>query len=213
MKKLIKQLLRENLLDEAKISYDEIPKTVILLNHGNRLTLYDTYFIDREEKLNGVLGTMTTYKENELIAVETVAAEKGYGPVIYELAMEMITPKALVSDRDGDTREGATKILRGFKGNMNPNITAIPIKQNDINYNDCSEIDCNGKEPDFIEIYNTKFIAKNNTNYNILIKKGEEFFTKKNREYLTSDDDNLLSNKEYIKLIYDLGREYFKRKY
>lgn len=98
-----------------------------LFIYGNGYTLYNPI----EDK---VYATMEINKLNSgNYSVGGVAAEYGYGVLIYELVMTHIYPKALMPTRDGDVREGAINIWQRFL-NTRPDVKKIKMTQDDEDY-------------------------------------------------------------------------------
>lgn len=114
MKSLIKKLLRESFLDEAAFTYAHLPEGTGLFidenNSGASLTLYNP-------KTNDVYATITFIShvtEGPFHWVSGVAAEKGFGPLIYELAFMYVhqNNSKLMPSRDGNVRGGAFNVWK-----------------------------------------------------------------------------------------------------
>lgn len=199
MKKLIKKLLRESLLNEKRFEESDLPNTTVLIENGNKLTLYDTKFLKNEEPDLGVLAFIGLHHSRNLSSVEIVAAKKGYGPLIYELAMEFVSPNYLVSTRDGDTRSGAVRIWEYFIDGNNPNVEVKTIKPYEEGYVDCLDFGCDDEMPDFFKVYNSRFLTNDSNMYYMLESNGSE----------------LLENigDEYRDIITDWGQNFFDSVY
>lgn len=93
-------------IDEAKIAHGEVGDDLALFIKGNGnvrdMTLYDP----KDNLVYGHIGIHKLSSGNW--AVGGVAAEYGYGPLLYELAMTYVYPHGLMPTRDGDVR-GATQ--------------------------------------------------------------------------------------------------------
>jgi hypothetical protein len=74
------------------------------------MTLYDP----KENKVYGHIGIHKLSSGNW--AVGGVAAERGYGPLLYELAMTYVYPAGLMPTRDGDVRGVAQNVWDRFLG-------------------------------------------------------------------------------------------------
>jgi hypothetical protein len=116
MKHLIKKLLRESLIDEAAKRMSTLPDTTGLFitqtNSGAEMTLYDP-------KSDEVFATITFSSHITLgpyFNVGGVAALRGYGPFIYELAMMYADShnSMLMPSRDGDVRGDAWNVWENF---------------------------------------------------------------------------------------------------
>ena len=107
-----------NELDEAMVSPESLGQGIGLFistdsrwkGSGNAysMTLYDP----KEDKVYGHIGVGRLESGN--FQVGSVASEKGYGPMMYELAMSMVSPKGLLSSREGDTRSEAIEVWNKF---------------------------------------------------------------------------------------------------
>jgi len=101
-----------DVLGEAMVGHGEVGDDVALFIKGNDsrrdMTLYDP-------KKNKVYGHIGIYKlSSGNWAVGGVAAERGYGPLLYELAMSQVYPYALMPTRDGDVRGEAINVWEKF---------------------------------------------------------------------------------------------------
>ncbi len=108
MKKLIRKKLIESLatLTEVAISINDLPPTIgLFIPKKDYLILYDY-------KADKVYGMISFDKENDMkyYYVGAVAAEKGIGPLMYELAMTYSYPNGLTADRYHSTSDAAIKI-------------------------------------------------------------------------------------------------------
>tara|TARA_Y100000592_G_scaffold41894_2_gene66513 strand:+ start:10441 stop:11049 length:609 start_codon:yes stop_codon:yes gene_type:complete len=176
MKKLIKKLLREQLFNEIKYDSSNISEDIgLFIIRKNTLMLYDMLEYDDSERIRGVKGIITLSDENGKYSVNKVAAVKGYGPIMYELAMQHIYPNPLISDRDGDTREGALGILQKFSQGINKEVEVTTLQPNDLEYVECLEFGCDDNEPEFFKLHNSEFKMSNKSLYNKLKYEGEEF--------------------------------------
>ena len=109
MKGFIKRLLREGLLDEEAMRYDKLSEGTGLFiktnNSGAELVLFNP-------SINKVYGTITfisNVNNGPYHYVSGVAAEKGFGPFIYELAMMWCNQNGsmLMPSRDGSIEKEA----------------------------------------------------------------------------------------------------------
>lgn len=178
MKVLIKKLLREGLINEKRFEDTDLTNTTVLIENGNKLTLYDSQYLTTKNPEIGVLAFIGLHHDRNKTSVEVVGAKKGYGPLIYELAMEYISPNYLVSARDGDTREGAIRMWKYFLDGNNPNIEVKTIEPYEEDYMDCLDFGCDEEYPEFFKIYNSRFTSTDNNTYYMLENYGTELLEK-----------------------------------
>ena len=108
MKNLIRKILNEVRLDPTKLNSE---MGLFINPYGNSFTLYNPI----EDKVYAYISINEIESGN--YSVGGVAAEYGYGPLIYELVMSYIYPHALLPSRDGDIRGGAINIWERFLKN------------------------------------------------------------------------------------------------
>jgi len=65
----------------------------------------------------GIIDVDTVGKGHALYSVGAVAAEKGYGPLLYDLAMKIIYPSWLTSDRTGKVEPSARAVWDYYNNN------------------------------------------------------------------------------------------------
>jgi hypothetical protein len=197
MKNIIKTLLRESLLDEAAFNMSHLPAEAALFigPKGIDLTLYDP-------NTEAVYGTIeASLRSQNGYDVDGVAAEKGFGPFIYELAMMQASKKGkgLMPNRSGDVRGQAFNVWEKFYARTDINKTSIePISPNgDVNpfyridiltcdeaefedYDDFMDFynELQDKEKKALAVFNTIYSMKPNTQYNTLIQRGNDYITK-----------------------------------
>lgn len=154
-------ILLTDLLKEAKATVTD--DMAIVLHKGPTLILYNT----KEDK---VLGSINVYN-NE---VTGVAAEKGFGPIMYELGMAMVYPKPLQSDRRGNTEEGAASIWNKFIDGINPKIKVEKVKPSDKDYMSVWPETGEPIDPYYLDGFiNYRFYNPDKSVLNKLIKKGD----------------------------------------
>ena len=156
MKQLIKKLLREGLLDEAAFTTLDLPKGTGLFikpnNSGVTLTLYNP-------KNKEVYATIT-FISNKLSApyhyVSGVAAIKGYGPLIYELAFMYVDSinSRLMPSRDGDIRGEAFNVWEKMYDRIDIDKTEVDIKDDNFRFDIITGEDLFTTEKERIEWFN-----------------------------------------------------------
>lgn len=114
LRKLIQETIEEAILSESAVNISEVLKNPHIglittkINDVFQLNLYD-FHKDR------ILGTTECAHVAENIFEQTaVAAEKGYGPIMYELSMMTIYDNGLTLTRNGDIRDSAFNVWKKF---------------------------------------------------------------------------------------------------
>jgi hypothetical protein len=82
---------------------------------AKQILLDEGYFVNH--CIVGVLDVATTGKGHSLYTVAAVGAEKGYGPLLYDLAMKIIYPSWLTSDRTGQVKDAAKSVWAYYDTN------------------------------------------------------------------------------------------------
>lgn len=101
-------------IDEAAAQMGDLPKDAGLFISDNGTWLNFTLYSKSEDKIYGVITTSDLNGSNKIQEVGRVAAEKGYGPLMYEMAMGYINPGFLMPSRDGDIRSEAWNVWKKF---------------------------------------------------------------------------------------------------
>lgn len=118
MKKLIKRLLRESLIGEVAKTPEQLPKgTGLFYKKGDSHEL--VLFNPKSKEAYGIINFVHNPSESNFYYVIAVAAEKDFGPLMYELAMMYVNDKhtnMLTPTRSGDIRGAAWSVWeRMFK--------------------------------------------------------------------------------------------------
>jgi len=184
---LVERTLQEELLDEAASSAQDAINNGLALyvddqNESIRMILYEPKLIipriQQRESVSStelVVGSIffeTDVSECGAWEITTTVAQKGYGPLMYDLAMSYIAPEFLISDRRR-VSASARKIWNYM----------FTVRSNDYNIKPagCSFYDKNGLgKPDFL---NYAFSIKNPIDYKPLLythldwlKKAEDMY-------------------------------------
>lgn len=124
IRSLAESVLSEELLDEgakqiADLDFEDVALSMEDYNNGIcKFILYRPNVLkERYEEgsydlaSSAIVGYFSMVKEDECNAwsVKMVAAEKGYGPVLYDMGMSRISPEGLMADRR-ETTEAAKRI-------------------------------------------------------------------------------------------------------
>ena len=156
MKALIKKLLRESLLDEAAFSSNNLPENTGLFiepnNSGASLTLYNP-------KLKTAYATITFIShitQGPYHWVSGVAALKGFGPLIYELAfmyVDSINSK-LMPSRNGDVRTGAFNVWEKMFTRNDINKITLEITDDNFRFDIITGVEDDMTPEEKIELFN-----------------------------------------------------------
>ena len=122
----IRKIIKENfLIGEAKKEISELENDFALFITKKGVIV--NFIIYNTEELE-VKGLLSMYKNNNMenYSVSAVAAEKGFGSLMYEIAMTYIYPLGIMPSRDGDVREGAFNIYEKFFDRKDVQKTSIP---------------------------------------------------------------------------------------
>lgn len=183
MKNLIRKILKEVRLDPSKLRSE-----MGLFVKGNNFTLYNPI----EDKVYGHIGV--TKLDSGNYYVSGVAAEYGYGPLMYELVMTYIYPKGLLPTRDGDVRGGAINIWNRFLRRDDVKKKSLTKKDSDFSWEVYEDF---GNDPDFKFVQTIYYYNGINDVLNKLLKSGEQY----------------LSNGLNIDVVDEMGDEYWLSRY
>jgi hypothetical protein len=156
MKKIIRQLLRENLA---------VNDMAILVT--------DSYIILTDKTGTNFYAVATYEKiENGLYHIPAMGAEKGYGFYLFNIILTLISPEYLIADRDSSTSALAAKMLQ--RAYQDPNIEHVTLNPDDKNY-----MKYDRESPEYNAIVNTKFRIKKPMNVAKMLADGKTIMTKK----------------------------------
>lgn len=193
MIKQIKKSLRESLLGEKALRINELSENTALFIKNKRNIIFnlDLYCSENDE----IYGTIGFSKiGDKLFGISGVAALRGFGPFIYELAMMYLNSfdGYLMPSRDGDVRGEAFNVWEKFY-NRNDVIKHtfeytdkeynyeilgydIPMEEREEYLKDVEE---NGGfkkyETNALLVYNTKYSLKSNNDYYELIERSKKY--------------------------------------
>ena len=196
MKNIIRKLLRESLLDEAMMNSTHLPKETALFsqNDGIYMSLYDP-------KAKNTYGMISASLRGQNYDVNSVAAEKGFGPYMYEFAMmnAYSKGKGLMPSRDGDVREGALSVWLKFfdrpdvkkqqiapfdsNGNWNDEYSVAIYTGDEDGFEDQEEFNEFWEELDpetqnILKVFNTSYSMAPSEDYHNMLARGQEYIKK-----------------------------------
>jgi hypothetical protein len=198
MKNIIKKLLREGLLDEERFDMNHLDNKTILVLSNTSLTLYNTQFWASETPEEGVLGFIAIGNHKGNLYVELASAKKGYGPLMYELAMQSVYDNPLMPDYEGNTNRKALRIWEYFYNGNNSDVKVIELKEGDDGYRDM--IGYNDVDEDVKHLFNSRFYMEPDELY-MLESNTEDFF------------DEIGNYSENSKFINKIGHDMFDKMY
>jgi len=195
MKHIIKKLLRESLLDEAMLNSSNLPKETALFQGKDRIHL-----VLFNPIANIAYAVISASLRGDNYDVDKVAAEKGFGPYIYELAMMManMKGKGLMADRGGDVRDEAFKVWMKFadrtdvkkqqiapfkNGVWNPEYSIAILTGQEDNFENQEEFNeywegLEPKEQDVLTKFNTGYSMVPSSDYQKMLAKSQEYIKK-----------------------------------
>ena len=194
IKKIIRNVLKETIIQEEVFRLEHLPKETSLFidnkksNYGYVLTLYNP-------KTKNAYAIITIHKMvyfGDVYFVTSVAAEKGFGPFIYELAMMHLNTQnlGLMPSRDGDVKEGALKVWKKFYNRSDVSKKTFDLLDSrfrcDIIVGDECEFkddndkiewweDLNSEEKYVLKVFNTTYSIPPNNQYKELISRAKKW--------------------------------------
>jgi len=209
MKKLFESyanIIEEELLDEKRIEFSELNDNIAFFKTSETEDIYEYILVDMSQILkssktsdedfsvnmeDSILGVIDLINANSVAyQISAIAAVKGYGLLLYELGMQTVYPKGIMSDREGYTRSGAFRLYKYYYNGLNPNVEVVKLNPTDPLYTPClensgnSDLKCQYKNgntknqspnnPETMALYNSILFMKPNE-LNTLLAKGEQY--------------------------------------
>lgn len=170
MKSLIKKLLREGLVNEIRISLNDMDRYVLVYLRENDIFL----IIDKETKEPmGYISFSLT--DGDVYGIYGAYAKSGFGPLLYELAMTMVYPKGITMSDDSSTSYDALNVW--IKFDKRGDVIKKPINRTEPT--DKEEIlaaDNFENYDEILRLHNTQFIYDlGKDKLNKLIEIGDKF--------------------------------------
>jgi len=122
--------LYEQSLSEVKYNFNDLKELVILSKSdlgkdGGTFLLYNTRF----KKPIGYIG-FGYIPNGDVYMVGGIYSERGYGPLLYEMAMTYVYPNGLTLSQDGGTSGDAQYVWERFE--LRDDVKKEPVKRNGI---------------------------------------------------------------------------------
>lgn len=200
IKKTLRKLsLKENvLMNEVAMNISNLDSSVVIVDINNSFTVYDTNYLETDNPEDGVVGFIALNTNKNILSVDLSMAKKGYGPFIYELAMQMVYPSPLMPQYDGDVNEKALRIWDYFYKGNSPDVKVVEFKEGDEGYRET--LGYHSKES--MVYFNSRFYMQPTDLY-YLETNSEDYF-----DDMDSDDAN-----EIRKMITHFGNSIFDKMY
>jgi hypothetical protein len=193
LRKKIREIIKENILSESKKDISEIQDGYALII-TRKPPIIDMILYDLNE--DKIVGEISAYKYSKMknFAVSTVAAERGFGSLMYEIMMTYVNPLGIMPSRDGDVREGAYQVYKRFF-DLRKDIKKINLNPGDTDFSEEIADMLSDEDEEFYILQAVYFYSFGKEKLNSLIK---------NAKKLTPDKE---------KEIFDKANEYFTSKY
>ncbi len=192
VKRIIKEVVSEAFLSEMAVGFMNVGPNVGLIKEIVGKEVQFTLFDFAIKQCVGVISIKKT--SSRQYTVVNVAAEKGYGPLMYEIAMMDVYPMGLTPDRNGHITPKAFDVWKVFHDSRR-DIIKKQIVPGDVEYSDRYIYD-NESQP---EVLNCLYYRTPSLFYKKLISKGEEFSIKHN----VSPQEILILSNEFFKNKYN----------
>lgn len=191
VRSIIKEAINEAFLGEMAVDFMHVGPNIGLVKEVSgkeaQLILFD--FVTKQ-----CVGLISIKKTSpRQYTVVNAASEKGYGPLVYEIAMMDVYPMGLTPDRNGHITPKAFDVWKVFHDSRR-DITKKQIVPGDVEYSDRYIYD-NESQP---IVLNCLYYRTPSLFYQKLLGKGEEFSKKHN-----------ISSQEIL----NISNEFFKNKY
>lgn len=192
IRKLIRETIEEVMLSEAAFNSSDIlsnPDLGILAETNNSFSVVILY----DYKLHKALGMISCRATDnpDIIQFVAVAAEKGYGPIMYEFGMMLIYSKFLVPTRDADIRGTAFGVWEKFT--QRADVEHLVLDEEDPGFSE----DYFDMGDEAAVVGNTACRKSPSGEFKQLIAKGEELGNKYkiSKERVKQDGDNFFGYK------------------
>jgi len=132
------------------------------------------------QRIQGIIGFQDAGGDNH---VSVVAAEKGYGPLMYELAMMYSSPKGLMPTRNGDVKDSAKNVWIKFFNRDDIEKRTIDLGSggygepfSDFFYDEKGEFEVDKMK----KIFNTKYYKSPTPEFHKLVRSSKGIMKEKN---------------------------------
>jgi len=199
MKEIIRRILKEEYKKMSSLSRNII------------ISIYDDMNISLYDFVNGeILGFVGLSRNKDgTYYFPMIAAEKGFGPTVLEVALMFCHPNGLMVSRDGDIRGDAFNVWEKMYKRKDVIKETLPLSDKNFNFAIITGDDQETYESEFEKISEFEYFIEDGFKENILIYNSKmSIVPTKDYERLISDG-SLLDHHE----IYLNGRDFFTLKY
>ncbi len=178
--KLFEEFITEKAVpfDELVNSENEIGLSIYIKSSNNIKHSYFTLFDFTNSKVLAFLYMRSLNAEGSIYEIENVAAEKNYGPDIYDLALMQIFPKGIKPDII--IKPQALNVWKYYYEKRS-DIHKIQLKSDNPDYVNRYEVDIHSgykDDPEALKLINTVYYKNPDQYLKILLEKGREYMSK-----------------------------------
>ena len=170
-------IVREDSLEEAAVDFSQIPEDAVLVKSDGIIDGVSGYNLflkgDDPYSIGKILGKVSLRDVGRGAAVVAIAAESGYGPLMYEIAMMGSSPKPVFPTRDADVREKAFNAWVKFYKERE-DVKKTPIQPGESEFSE-EFLDFLEEDSDEFKAMNSFYFKSPNSLYTNLIQKGEDY--------------------------------------
>lgn len=176
MKSVIKKLLRESLIHEARKTINDIENLILIYQKGSYFLLYD-----HVNKIPIGYIAFTLSRNGNVYVIYGAFAKNGYGPLLYELAMTYAYPNGITLDDSSGTSSDAMNVWEKFYTRADVkkesiNRTEKSYKEKDLIAGCQNDVNCLEEVKKILYLHNLKFIyTLGKPILDSLVNKGNEF--------------------------------------
>ena len=165
-------MVKEEELDEAMTQIGDIQNLTLIIDpRGESVPMI---LMDLETgKIYGVIDMHKVAQKTYDIV--SVAAEKGFGPLMYEFAMMYANTNGVMPFRSGDITDSAADVWKKFYDRSD--IKKEPVTKEDVEWSypfDEFLDDSEKSKEEMLELFNTKYYKTPTTEFNELVLRGQE---------------------------------------
>jgi len=199
MKEIIRRILKE---EYKKMSL--LPRNIIISIYDDmNITLYDF----ENSKILGFVGLSRS--KDGTYYFPMIAAEKGFGPTLLEIALMFCHPSGLMVSRDGDIRGDAFNVWEKMYKRNDVLKETLPLKDKKFNFAIITGDDQETYDNQFEKMSEFEYFIEDGYKENILIY-NTKMSMEPSKDYERLINDGFLLNHHQIYLD---GRDFFTLKY
>jgi len=189
------------MMKEEMKKVDDITDDLVLVKDSRGIDTFLVVFNIETSRVMGIIAYNNVKRSGgnspgDNYQVSVVASEKGYGPLMYELAMMDVSPKGLMPTRSGDVSDSAREVWKKFYDRSD--IKKEEIENHDSAWHypfDSFLMDDRGRD-EMLKIYNSKYYKSGDIS-----------------SLLSSGESKLKEKKIRIEDVIERGMNFFSAKY